>query len=336
MALLQTTDTLVEEVRSLTNELNQDALQTERDILPALNRAQDHMMSILSRHYPEPYLVEYPFDIVSSRPNYTIPEDAWSDMVTKIEIVVPGQDYRHEVTRAKYRDTTRYRSDTRPNVPNYYLIRGREIELIPQPSGTYDGVMWYLQAPENLVTQQGRITFVSASQNRINVDAIGDSISTDVESLESWVNIIDGQTGVVKATCQVQSITGTQGLKFKSNISSNILTADGTILNRTPTTDLSQVLDNKGNIAVHPNDYICSIKGTCVPRFFTPGKNFVVNYAAADCGRAIGTPSDMLYRLAEKFEKEIKDSWTGREASLRVKNKSPHWQPRRRLGSYRK
>ena len=52
MALLETVDTLVEEVRALTNELNQDSLQTARDILPALNRAQDHMMTILATHYP--------------------------------------------------------------------------------------------------------------------------------------------------------------------------------------------------------------------------------------------------------------------------------------------
>jgi hypothetical protein len=332
MALLETTENLIEEVRSLTNELNQDSLQSERDILPALNRAQEHMMSILARHYPEPYLKEYEFD-VSNRPNYKIPEDAWSDLVTKIEMKTPSPNaYRYEVTRAKYRDATRFRAGSKPNVPSYYIIRGREIELIPEPSGTYNGVMWYVRAPEKLVLPQGRITFVSANENRIKLDAIGTSLSTETDALESWVNIIDGQTGVVKATAQIQTINGTQDIIFKSNISSNLLSANGTILNRTPTTDLSTVVDNDGNLNIHPNDYVCSIVGTCVPYFFQPARNFIVSHASADCGRALGIPADSMYREREKFEKEIKDTWTGREAALRIKNKSPHWslQKRRR------
>lgn len=336
MPLLQTTDTLVDEVRSLTNELNQDALQAERDIIPALNRAQEHMLAILARHYPEPYLVAHSFDVVSTRTNYSIPEDAWSDQVTKVEMIEPGQQYRYEVQRAKYRDLTKFRSGSRPNVPAYYSIIGRDIELVPQPSGTYDGIMWYIRAPERLVLQQGRITFVSAADNRIKVDSIGDNLSTETDALESWVNIVDGQTGEIKATCQIKSTSGTQDITFKSNISANLLTADGTILNRTPTTSLSSITDDNGNLAIHPNDYICSIKGICVPYFFQPARNFVVNYAAADCGRAIGVPSDKMYQLSEKFEKEIKDTWTGREASLRVKNKSPHWSLQRRPGSYRR
>ena len=293
-------------------------------------------MSILTKHYPEPYLAEYVFDIVSSRPNYTIPEDSWSDMVTKIEVFQPGQKYRYEVERAKYRDATKFRADSRPNVPNYYIIRGREVELIPQPSGTYDGVMWYVKAPEKLVSQQGRITRVFAADNRILVDSKGDDLSTDPDTLGSWVNIVDGQTGRIKATVQIKNFDGTQGIIFKSNIADNILTPAGKILNRTPTEQLVTVVDNNGDLAIHPNDYICSIKGTCVPYFFQPARNFIISHAAADCGRAVGIPSDSMYRERERFEKEIRSAWVGREAALRVKNNSPHWQNTYRVGRYRR
>lgn len=325
MALLQTTSDLVDEVRSLTNELNQDALKAERDILPALNRAQDHMMSILSKHYPEPYLVEYSFDIVPSRAAYTIPEDAWSDMVTKIEVVPPGSSRRYEVERAKYRDATKFRSSAKPNIPAYYIVRGREVELIPGASGSFDGIMWYLRAPEQLVLPQGRITLVSAAENRIKVDEIGDSISTENDALESWVNIVDGQTGIIKATCQIQQTIGTQDIIFKSSINPNLLTPAGTILNRTPVTDLTSVVNIEGSLNINPNDYICSIKGTCVPYFFQPARNFIVSHAAADCGRAIGVPSDSMYRERDMFIKEVKSAWAGREATLRIKNANPNW-----------
>lgn len=290
-------------------------------------------MNILTKHYPEPYLTEYQFDVVASRPSYTIPEDAWSDNVTKIEMKDPSRSNRYEVTRAAYRDATKFRSDARPNTPYYYIIRGREVEFIPQPSGSYDGIMWYVRAPERLVVPQGRITLVDAANQRINVDSFTEDnetgISTEADNLRSWVNIVDGQTGEIKATCKIKSLSGTQTIIFKQTISSNLLTADGKILNRTPTTDLTTVLDNNGNLAIHPNDYICSIEGTCVPYFFQPARNFIVSHAAADCGRAIGVPSDSMYREREKFEKEIKSAWVGREASLRVKNKSPHWSVQR-------
>jgi hypothetical protein len=327
--ILITADTLVEEVRSLTNELNQDSLQTVRDILPALNRAQEHMMAILAKHYPEPYLKEAEFTVSNGQSKYSIPEDAWSDQVTKIEMLAPNKNYRYEVERAAYRDATKFRADSRPNTPYYYIIHGRFVEFIPAPSGAYDATMWYLRAPERLVLQQGRITHIDAANNRIQVDAIGGDLSTTVDNLASWINIIDGQTGEVKATAQIKSTTGTQNITFKSN-------TDDTILNRTVTKDLTTVLDIDGNLNIQKNDYICSVEGTCVPYFFQPAKNFIVSHAAADCGRAIGVPSESMYAERDKFEKEIKDTWTGREASIKIKNNSPHWALQRYVGRYRR
>lgn len=335
MPLLETTDTLIQEVRSMNNELNQDSLDSDRDILPALNRAQDHMMSILATHYPEPFLQEYAFTVTGGTAAYIIPEDSWSDQVTKVEMTVPGRSNRFEVIRAKYRDATRIRTDANVNIPSYYIIRGREIEFIPKPSGSYNAVMWYVKAPEKLVKQQGRITRVSTVNNRVTVDIIGSGLGTDADSLSSWINIIDGQTGEVKATCQIKTTDSTTGnIVFKSTISTNILAADGTILNRTPVTDISTVTDNNGNLDISPNDYICSIEGTCVPYFIKPARNFIVSHAAADCGRSVGTPSESMYRERDLFLKEIRGTFTGREASLRIKNASPYWNRTRSYGRF--
>lgn len=329
MALLDTTDTLVSEVRSLINELNKDSLDDDRDIIPALNRAQDHMISILSKHYPEPYLVPHEVDVVAGRAEYPIPENAWSDKVTKIEMLSNNKNYRYEVDRANYRDATKFRSDSKPNTPYYYTIRGRYVELIPAPSGVYDMIMWYVRAPEPLVPVQGRIVLVDAPNNRLKVDSLGSGISVVNDELESWINIVDGQTGEIKATCHIKDTSGTQDLVIKSSTSS-------TFLNRSITTDLTQVTDQDGNLNIQEGDYICNIKGTCVPYFFQPGRNFVISHAAADCGRAVGIPSDSMYREREKFEQEIKDTWTGREARLRIKNKSPHWSTQRFVSRFRR
>lgn len=330
MALLETTENLVSEVRSLINEINRDSLDDDRDIIPALNRAQEHMLSILSKHYPEPYLVPFETPTVSGRELYKIPENAWSDKVTKIEMVSTSNKYRYEVDRANYRDATKFRSDSKPNTPSYYTIHGRYVELIPAPSGSYSMVMWYVRKPEALVPSQGRIVSVDAPNNRVVLDKIGSGLSTINDNLGSWVNLIDGQTGEVKATLQVKDTSGTQVVIFKSNLNGKT-----TFLNRPLTNDLTTVIDQDGNLDVQEGDYLANIKGTCVPYFFEPGRNFIVSHAAADCGRSVGIPSDSMYREREKFEKEIKDTWAGREARLRIKNKSPHWAIQRHVGRFR-
>lgn len=331
MASLATTQDLIDEVRSLINELNQDSVQDERDILPALNRAQDQMMAVLSKHYPDPYLETAEVTIRGDEDGlYKIPENAWSDAVTKVEMEQQqgGNNARYEVSRASYRHVSQYRSSGRPNVPYYYIVKGRDIELIPPPNSSYKMIMWYLRKPEKLVLPQGRITLVDADSNRINITDIGTQLSTEVGELQNFVNIVDGQTGVIKATAQIKSINGST-IIFKSIPSQN------TILNRTVTTDLTTVTDRSDTLDIHPNDYICSVEGGCVPYFFQPGRNFILSHAAADVGRAIGLPSESMYREREKFEDEISSTWASRESHLRIKQKSPHWMRRLRIKGHR-
>jgi hypothetical protein len=209
--ILYTTQNLIDETRSLLDELNQDAVDTERDILPALNRGQDFAFDILARVYPEPILVNAVLDIDGQVADYDIPEGVFEDRILKVEFGVPsgnpqgGRTYR-ECQRVSFRDISNYESASVTNIPYYYCIFGRTIRFVPTPSGTYDARIWYLRNPEKLSSPQGRVTRMNQAQNYCILDEAGSVLTTESDQLGSYVNWVDGQTGEIKATLQIGSI----------------------------------------------------------------------------------------------------------------------------------
>lgn len=283
-------------------------------ILQSLNRAQDDGMNILARHYEEPMLTYESLDLQSGVAEYYIPETAFEDRLEKVEIGV-GETYS-EVQRISYRDVTPYETQSNTDVPYYYAVVGRKIKLIPTPSGSYDARIWYLRAPDKLVKSQGRITKLGLASNYVVVDEAGSALSTEVDQLGSFVNVVDGQTGEVKGTLQIKTITDSR-ITFKSSPTRS------TVYNRSIESDAS---DLASGLSIELDDYICSAEGTCVPQFARPMGNFLLQYADAEARMKLGGPADMSLRILEKFEKErVERTWVGRESTLRVAKRSGKW-----------
>jgi len=308
--LLNTVSSLVDQVRSQLDEDNVEAIDTDRDIIPALNRAQDFGSNILARHYEDPLLVHTELPLVNSQIEYDIPEDAFEDRIEKLEVSVSGTFI--EMKRLSYRDAAFYEQETTHDVPYYYTIVGRKIRILPKPAGTYPARVWYLRAPEVLVEEQGRITRdPNITGNYIVVDQVGTNLSDNSDSLQSYVNIIDGQTGQIKGTLQIALIESDR-ITFRSG------GVDATVLNRTMSTSLTA-------LGIEKNDYICSIEGTAVPQIARPMGNFLIQYAVAELTRKLGGAADMEQRVLKDFEQQVERSWVGREATLRVKRRAKHW-----------
>lgn len=328
---LYTVQNLVDEVRSLVDESNQDAVSDVSDILPALNRAQDYATEVLAKHYEDPLLVNETINIAASA-ELDLPENMYSDRLEKVEFA-EGNGRFWEIQRISYRDITYYETPSaNVSVPTYYAVIGRKIRFVPQPNGVYDVRLWYIRQPEELVLPQGRITRVDSANNRVTVDAVGSGLSTEIDELESFVNVIDGQTGEVKATLQVKTITN-NSIVFKSSLGSNpLLDSDGKILNRTISTDIAALFKSDGTtLRIEPNDYLCSITGTCVPYFARPAGNFLIQYAYADIkGSKLDGEEGIARQVLEKFEQQIERTWAGRESTLRVKKRSSAWGVSRR------
>lgn len=305
--MLYTTDELVTAVRSRLDEMNRDSVDTARDILPALNRALEYAVDIYSRHYPDPFLQYKVIPLNGSDQEYSIPGDVFEDRIVRIEIKTSRNTYR-EVTRLLYRDVVNYETDGTTAIPYYYTIVGRKIHFIPGPSGTYSARLWYVKEPEPLVLPQGRITKINPTNNYIIVEGLGTDLTTESDSLNNYVNIINGETGEVRGTLQIASIDGDR-VNFRS------VTTRSTVIGlpvSTSLTDLGTVED----------DYICVAEGTCIPYLGAPTSNFLIQFSVAEISRQLGVQSQEEEAILEKFEKQVKSAWAGRETTIRVAKRS--------------
>lgn len=312
-SVLYTVDNLVDEVRAQCDEENADSVNTNQDILPSLNRGQLFAFDILARRYPEPILQHSVLTLSADVAEYNIPENIFEDRVLKIEIEIPGgigANYR-EVKRISYRDLSLYESTCNTPVPSYYCIIGRKIRFIGVPSGTYNARLWSLRNPEKLVRPQGRITIVNAAQNYVIVDSAGSSLTTEADQLGSYVNIIDGQSGEIKGSYQIQVLAS-------NKVTFRTVPTRATVLNR-------EILGDLTDIDVAQDDYLSPIEGTCVPYFGQPTTNFLVQFAVAEITRKLGGQSDTEEQVLKKFEQQVERTWAGREVSLRIKKKSTKW-----------
>jgi len=327
MSRLLRVDELVSQVRSQIDEENQDTIDTTEDILPALNRGQNFAIDILSRHYEDPLLRNATLPLVAGQSEYDMPEDMYSDRLEKVEIY-EGGDYV-ECTRISYRDATRYESTASSSSPRYYCVVGRKIRFITTPTGVNPARIWYIQAPEQLVLPQGRITTINTGSNYVVVDSVGDDLSTEVDALESYVNLVDGQTGRIKCSMQIRNIVGNR-ITFKST------PARTTVAGRTIETDLVDIPDiyltspETGTVTIEEDDYICSISGSSIMYFRDPVSNFIIQFATSAMKRKVGDAAEMEESILAKFEKQVEHTWAGREQQLRIKKRSHIWNRSRR------
>lgn len=243
-----------------------------------------------------------------------MPEGVFEDRIAKLEIAVPagnGKFTYREVQRLSYSQVSNFESANATNTPAYYCIVGRTIRFPEAPSGTYSARLWYLRNPEQLVLPQGRITLINSTSNYVVVDSVGDDLTTESDQLGSFVNVIDGQSGTVKGTFQIQTL-GDNRVTFRSSPSRT------TVLNRT-------VNDSVSDISISADDYLCAVEGTCVPYFGRPTSNFLIQYAVAELTRKLGGESTLEQQVLDKFEKQIEKTFVNREQMYRIQKRNTKW-----------
>ena len=312
-----TTRNILAQIRSLLDENNEAEISDELDLLPALNRGFDDALDILSRKYPDSLIAPLTVPIVPGQTLYDIPNDAYQERLEKVEAFVNG--FYTEIKRIAYNDITAYDVPS-SGTPYYYAVMGRQYKLAPPPRNINGIRIWYIPERGPLVPEYGRITVINTSNtnNYIQLTDIADSaqVSSDIESLKSYVNVIDNRTGLIKATLQIQSVEGSR-LIFKANPSRTSVQGR-TVVGALPAT-------------VERDDYICPVDGTCIPPMKSPLTNFLISYTVADI-KAIKLDGDpqVVIKMLDKFEQRVERTWVRREQELRVGKASRIWGPRAR------
>lgn len=314
MSRLSTTLNLISDVRSLLDEENNDSVDNAVDILPSLSRAQNVGYDLLSRYFADP-VMEYKDMVVTSK-EMEMPENMYADKIVHID-VQNSESGTESYTPVKYlskHEVWKYDGST-GGFPQYYTVVGRNLFFIPTPTAGKTVRLWYSREPNKFVIPYGRIT--SIGSNYFSLDAVDDSFTTNQDELGSYFNVVDGQTGVLKATFQAKTLSNNRVL-IKETPDRNV------VLNR----DIASSIDS--DLEIEEDDYICHVEGTCVPYFYFPLYNFIVQYAVAELKRKLGAPYDVDQQLVKDFEGSIKKSFSGRQQRFRINRVSNRW---RRGGS---
>jgi hypothetical protein len=285
-----------------------------------LNRAQNYAIDILSRVYKEPLLTNVEITTVAGQDTYDIPEDALEQRLLKVE-TRRNKTYQ-DVRYISYQDASLYEVVNRKtSVPLYYTIVGSKVKIIPSSNGIYPLRFWYLRDPAPLNTEQGRINSINTAGNYIRVDEVGTSLSPVSDELASFVNVVDGATGIIKATMQIQSISGTK-ITFKT-VPTRTTVWDTTVDTSlaTPASGLTIALD----------DYICLAPATCVPFLKKPLANFLIQYSVSELTRKLGGDFRSEKEVLDEFEAQVSKSYVARPNNIRVRKRLSVWGSRRYL-----
>jgi len=299
-------DDLIADVRSRANEQNTETLDDETDILPALNRGYDMAANILARQYEAPLLAYTLVPMVQGTQEYDIPEDAMEHRIERIEVEVAGVYY--PVKRLDPREGGVFESPAQVAIPYYWEVVGDKYRLLPSVSGTYNLRVWYNKDPLPLVKSQGMIT--SIGSNYVILTNEGDALTAEGDQLDSYVNIIDGRTGRLKATMQTQSIVNGK-LTFKATPARSTV-LDLPVVGTIPST-------------VNRDDYVCLVHGTCIPFMKKPLSNYLIQYAVAELSESLRGNGDYENALLKKFEEAVERSWVGRSSTIQVSSESRIW-----------
>jgi hypothetical protein len=304
---LYTVEEIATAVRARLDEMNRDSIDTERDILPALNRALEYAVDIYARHYPDPYIASTILPLVGGQQDYDMPENVFEDRVVKVDLK-GTTNYYQDIVRVSYRDLANFETEGTTATPFYYATLGRKLHVVPTPTGTYSLRIWYIQNPEQLVLPQGRVTVVNTTSNYIVVDNPGNQLTTESDQLESYVNIINSKTGEIRATLQIASIDDGR-VTFRS------VPSRDEVLGR-------PIASAVTNLTASKDDYICICTGICVPYLSSPTSNFLIQFAVAELARQLGVNGQEEEQVLQKFEDQVKKTWSGREPTTRIAKRS--------------
>lgn len=299
---------LIESVRDGLDEFNEDQIKPEK-ILKALNRAKRQAISVISRKYEDAFLAYTLYTATAEEQEVDIPKQCFAAKIERIEYIVGGKP--SPMRRISFRKGTSLEARQSVGSGVYAWCQvGNKIKVFNKLTSGQQLRIWYTRQTEPLVLEQGRLTLIDQSSNKINVHSIGEDLTSESEGLDNYVNIVDGQTGEVKVSLQISYIDG-NSIYFKS-VPDRL-----SVMNK----DISAAIPDD----VQLDDYICVSRGSCVSEVYEAFVDYLVEYAVVLIKRSIGEDGETDYIALEELKKDLELVWSGRESTMTVTRKSRRW-----------
>ncbi|MDB4725790.1 hypothetical protein OAF54_00045 [bacterium] len=308
---------LITRVREKADENNTESV-SDASILRSLNEAQRTLVRIAARQFDQIF-IDYTDLTTDGTEELTIPEAAFDRRIEFLELSINSGSWRR-LRKEKPGRITSYRSTTQASYPISYTTKRDKILLMPSPIGGHTVRVWYTKRAQDLVKSSGRVVDFSVANGTLTLDSLSSDVTTDVDSLGAFINVIDSTTGLIKGSYQVNSAA------------SDVITIKSTGLDRT--TVLGNTIGTELASTIEKDDYVCAISGTCVSELLADYSDYVIQYAVVDVRRSLREDTTPDYAHLKDLERELETIWAGRETDNKVTAKNPHWM--RKRTSYRR
>lgn len=314
MTLNNTVAELITQVRDICDEDNVTDV-TPEVIIRMLNRAQQELVRILTRKYKNHFMREEIYNSSSWKTDANgqsrvlrMPSQAYGFAVNSVDAKIGVSWF--PVNQVPFSYTLGFDSAVDSSVPLNYAIQGNDIYLYPAPdNNTQVRVRYQFRAPQ-MVPELGRITAFSTNDNTVTLDAISANLSTSVDDLGAFVNIIDHLTGEIKATMQVAGFVE----------SNKVVTLKSVSLDRSAVFGYTTTGTLPTNISL--DDYVCAASGTCVPLLAHDLTNFLVDIAGFYTKRKLGIVDSADFADREAIIDAVSSMQFGRQYTKKIQRQS--------------
>lgn len=312
----QTVDELIEEVRLQTEESGTSNIKDEH-ILKALNRGQKKTAEITARRYDNMFLDTKTVVTSGGSRDLDLPPEAFGNRVEFVEVEQNG--IFHKLDPIRPGDAWVYKDQSTSSIPSWYSVTKNKLSLYPTPTSGVTVKISFFRSPEKLIKSQGQITSFDSVDNFVLLDAVGEKLSTSASYPTSgaYVNVVDFNTGVVKASLQINEVNPTtKKITFKTTGLTR-----SRVLNKTIDTELPS--------DIQVDDFLCLVDGTCIPEIPEAYTEYALQYGVVSTRRRLkeDIQADLVH--LKDLEKDLSKMARGRERSFYVKKKSS-WSTRRR------
>lgn len=310
-----TVSTLLDELRAAVEEENSVQIRDDYNLLPIVNRAHEVAYKVLAQVYPDP--ISDFLDIPVTTQTINIPETVGMDKIYKSYWIDGAGRKIVNCNRAGLQHFSDTDTTGSTNFPAEYVLYGRKLRFSSSPSGTLR--MWYMVKREALVEPIATIDSISGTDT-IAISDFDDQTDFTSGRLSPYVNIVDGNTGVIKATVQVRSSdTDTIVIRTSPDRSS--------VLNRSVSSDLTTLTDSANMaVSIEADDLICPVTGTCVIPYHDLVHGFIIQESIATLKRELGYAYDVDQQLVTTFRIDMRKAATaGADAPITIRRRNPIW-----------
>lgn len=304
--MLDVVEDLIQQVRDVTDEDNEEDVSPEF-IIRMLNRAQQDLVSEITRKYSPHFKSEvvltssdFSSDGTGKARVATLPPQAFAFRISSVDASI--SDAWLPVRQVPFNYTLALDSSTGSSLPTIYSIQRNKIYVYPGADAGVKVRIRYQMRPPKLVATEGRV--VKIIGNTISLDADVVNLTQEDTSLNNFINIIDASTGAIKATLQIQSVSGKD------------ITIKNTGLTRDVVFGYPVSTSMPEDIAL--DDYVTHASGTCIPYLASDLTNYHVELAAFHVKRALGTVDTPDFQERDRVIERISKMWSGRENTMKI------------------